>query len=624
MGHIDTIRLRARYPNGKAIIMDRRPLIAALLFTVACASGKTRPAGTGGQAGGGAGGTAGAGAGGTAGGGTGGQGGAGAGGMGAGGAGAAGGTGGRGGQGGSAGAGAGGQGGSAGMGAGGVGGSAGTGAGGMGGSAGVGGVGGGLPPPPGGDSVLQRNRNPNRDGHYVQPRITRANAAKFRLETGFRATFNGTMLAAPLYVDNGPGGKGVFFAVTLQNDVYALDETTGAVVWMRNIGTPASVNGPMAQCGNVRPLGTLATPVIDAASRTMFVAAAVGNASQILRHELHALSIDDGSERPGWPVDVSQAGNFNPQAYNPRSALSLVNGIIYVAYGGHLGDCGGYFGRVVAIDSKDPTKFGQWVSGGVQTGIWAAGGMPSDGTGVFAVTGNGASGPGNAHLDSEQLMRIRGMGTLTRGVEDVFFPTTWRQMDVDDADFGSSSPIVIDVAGANPQTMVVAPSKPGRIYFLDAKRLGGMGGQLVDLDATIRGTDVFFTAPTSYKTPRGTFVALTGLGLRCPAPFPSDRNSRAAMGILVKPGAPAVPEITWCAGSGNTSPISTTTDGTNESLVWYMTGSQLFARDGETGASVYNSGNDICEFPPDWASPIAVKGRIIVNARTKLCAYSMP
>ena len=55
------------------------------------------------------------------------------------------------------------------------------------------------------------------------------------------------MWASPLYLENGPGGKGVFFAVTTGNDVFALDETTGAMVWMHNIGSsPHGTAAPAA------------------------------------------------------------------------------------------------------------------------------------------------------------------------------------------------------------------------------------------------------------------------------------------------------------------------------------------------------------------------------------------
>jgi hypothetical protein len=478
--------------------------------------------------------------------------------------------------------------------------------------AGGSGAGGTVVGPPTGASVLERNKNPSRDGHFIEPKLTKATAAKMALEPGFNATFPGTMWASPLYLENGPNGKGVFFAVTTQNNVYALDETTGAVVWMKNVGTPAGSNGPNAQCGNIHPLGILATPVIDAQARTIFLSAAVGNAGAILRQEVHALSVDDGSERPGWPVDVSGKVGFDPQPHNPRSALSLVKGIVYVAYGGHVGDCGNYHGRVVAIDSKDPTKVAGWATGGVGEAIWAPGGMPSDGDGVFATTGNSTRGT-NPHADSEEVVRITGMATLGRDSVNMFWPAAWKNMDDGDADFGSSSPIVINVPGATPASMVVAPAKTGHVYFLDAKKLGGMGGQLVDLSAGSGG----FTAPASYATTKGTFVTLTLSNVNCPM------GSGQIAGILVAPGAPAKPTVAWCApATGRYSPIATTTDGQNEALVWFMNGTKLNAVDGETGAAVFMGGAGDCAGVIKWTSPIAVKGRIVVGAGTRLCAWS--
>src|SRR5262245_45612521 len=86
-------------------------------------------------------------------------------------------------------------------------------------------------------SVTERNKNPSRDGAFVQPTLTKAAAATMTMTSGFNATFTGTTYASPLYFENGPGGKGIFIAVTTGNDVFALDETTGAIVWMRNIGS---------------------------------------------------------------------------------------------------------------------------------------------------------------------------------------------------------------------------------------------------------------------------------------------------------------------------------------------------------------------------------------------------
>src|SRR6266496_4076484 len=101
----------------------------------------------------------------------------------------------------------------------------------------------------GGQSVLERNKNPSRDGHFLQPTLTKVAAATMTATPGFTATFTGTMYASPLYMENGPGGKGTFFAATTGNDVYALDETTGAIVWMHNIGGTPQQSG--AGCGSI-------------------------------------------------------------------------------------------------------------------------------------------------------------------------------------------------------------------------------------------------------------------------------------------------------------------------------------------------------------------------------------
>src|SRR4029077_298853 len=121
-------------------------------------------------------------------------------------------------------------------------------------------------------------------------------------------------------------------------------------------------------CGDIDPLGITGTPVIDAASRTLFVDAMTtpdgGGATK--KHILVALAIDDGSLRPGWPFDVSavRAGSviFNPAFQNQRAALALLGGVLYVPYGGHYGDCGDYHGWVVGVPVDHPRSARAWTT----------------------------------------------------------------------------------------------------------------------------------------------------------------------------------------------------------------------------------------------------------------------
>ena len=60
----------------------------------------------------------------------------------------------------------------------------------------------------------------------------------------------------------------MIIAVTESNNVYALNATTGTVIWQRNLG-PAVTSG--LPCGNINPLGITGTPVVDLASRSLFL-----------------------------------------------------------------------------------------------------------------------------------------------------------------------------------------------------------------------------------------------------------------------------------------------------------------------------------------------------------------
>jgi hypothetical protein len=466
-------------------------------------------------------------------------------------------------------------------------------------------------------SVLERNKHASRDGAFVQPGLTKAKAATLTMDTAFAATFSGGMRASPLYLANGPMNKGVFFAVTTSNMVYALDETTGATVWMHSIGQAASGTG--AGCGE-GPIGIQGTPAIDAQARTIYVAGGTGGGG-VTSHEVHALSVDDGSEKAGWPVKVdgvkSGGNTFNPSIHNQRGALSLVNGILYVPYGGYNGDCAPYHGWVVAIDTKNPTSIGAWATGGQGEAIWASGGLASDGTNVFATTGNSTNGIAN-HADSEEIVRLTGLATVDAATGR-FWPNEWRNMDGGDADLGASSPVYFELPGATPSTLVAAVAKNGAFYIVNSKNLGGAGNALVSYKATKSGNNdgsSVRTAMASYETAMGRYVVFNGNSPNCPT------GNGSILSILVKPGAPPTAANAFCApGGSNTAPITTSTDGKSEVVIWYMSGGKLIGADGDTGAMIFNGGTGTCSNVFRWTSPIAANGRIVVGGDGHLCAW---
>lgn len=80
--------------------------------------------------------------------------------------------------------------------------------------------------------------------------------------------------------------------------------------------------------------------------------------------------------------------SFNPANEGQRAALSLVNGVVYIGFGGPYGDFSAYFAWVVAVDTKNPTTIGAWSSRVGGAAIWSPGGFASDGNGILITTGN--------------------------------------------------------------------------------------------------------------------------------------------------------------------------------------------------------------------------------------------
>jgi hypothetical protein len=476
------------------------------------------------------------------------------------------------------------------------------------------------------NSVLERNKHPSRDGNFLQPTLTKAMVmSRMAFDSTFNATFagaSGNVWNSPLYVENGPGGKGVFIVATQDNNVFALDETTGAQVWMKNIGAPATASIGCSGIPGPTPLGIISTPVIDATSGTIYVAGSLGTSSGISENIVTALSITDGSPKSGWPVHVSTMLSFDPKLHIQRSALSLVGGVLYVGYGGFVGDCGNYRGRVVAIKASDPTQVVGWATGGHGEGIWDAGGFASNGTDIFAVTGNFTSGT-PARTDSEEVVRLTGMATVTKSdTKNFWYPSTFASMDSNDADLGANSPVYLQIPCATPSNILAALSKDGHLFLLNADNLGGTATAPVDY-VVASGAMSIHTVPAAYSTNNGVRYTFStdGGATGCPG----GTGGRVVMSVAIPGGAPPKPQTLWCQTitGGPASPIATTTDGKSDALVWIMSGSSMNAFDGDTGTSVYKSGGSDCANVPRWTSPIAVKGRIVVAATGKLCSWSL-
>jgi hypothetical protein len=476
-------------------------------------------------------------------------------------------------------------------------------------------------------NVLQHHKNASRDGLYVDAAFTKAAAGRIHRDTTFAATaIQGPTYAQPLYFENAAGGKNLVIVATERNIVYALDAANGSIAWQRTLAAPV----PRSQmpCGNIDPFGVTGTPIIDAATKTLFVAAlTTPDGGNTKRHQIFALSLDDGMPRSGWPVDVSNisanGATFQAQVHSQRAALALLNGTLYVPYGGMFGDCGTYHGWVVGVPigsaNPQPTAYATTAA---KSGIWGPGGIASDGTSLFVTTGNAPGGAAFGHQES--LLRLAPGPTFTNQSANYFTPSNWQQLDNGDVDLGGSGPLVVDVAGATPSRLLVALGKNGIAYLVDRTNLGGIvqnGAMFQGIHHLQATSNQIIQAAAAYTTNTSTYVSMRGNGSGC-ATGNGDLTT-----IKISAASPPRLSSAWCASGGGGSPIVTTTDGKAEAIVWQIaTGgtARLRGFDGDTGAVVFNGGTNTDQMGSvqGFQTAIAARGRIFVAGNAAVYAFT--
>ncbi len=464
-------------------------------------------------------------------------------------------------------------------------------------------------------NVTQHHNHLSRDGLYIDPAFTPANVAGLTRDTNFDGRITGNVYAQPLYIEGGPQGRAIVIAVTESNNVYALDAINGSIVWQTNVAPPAPANA--FTCGNVSPSGITGTPVVDLPSRSLFFNAVTTNrVTRLPDNLIYSLNIDTGAINPGWPVVVSSnivsgTSVFNPKTQGERGALAVIGTNLYVPYGGRSGDCLPYYGWVVGVPLNNPTNVMAWATTAQGGGIWAVGGVASDGVDPFIATGNtfGASSWGGG----EAIVHLTPGLVLPVGTNSYWAANNWTTLDAQDNDIGGSSPLLVDVPGATPSKLVVALGKDQYFYLLNRTNLGGITAPLAKFHAA---SGSIIQAAATYRTAKGTYVVL------------ANANNLYAERITAS-NPPTVTNVWTASENGRGSPFVTSTDGTNNVIVWGI-GSEndqrLHAFDGDTGTNIFTGGgaNELMTGTRRFNTAIAARGRIYVANDNKVYAFKLP
>ena len=284
--------------------------------------------------------------------------------------------------------------------------------------------------------------------------VAPAQPAAGRLAIAWRRHLDGAVYGQPIIVGS------TVIAATEGDSVYALDRTSGAILWRVHIGTPVPLS--KLPCGDIDPLGITGTTVYDPATGLVYAVAETTG----YHHMMAGIALSTGKVH--FVRDIPTPDG-HPRADQQRAALALDRGRVYVAFGGLAGDCGPYQGSVVGVPASGQGALVSYrVPTARQGGIWAAGGPVAgpDGT-IYVPVGNGAAtAPPWDFSDSITALTptLRRIGA--------FAPTTWPADNASDSDLGSSAPALLS------DGKILTVGKRGVGYLLNASHLAGVGSQL--------------------------------------------------------------------------------------------------------------------------------------------------
>ena len=369
-------------------------------------------------------------------------------------------------------------------------------------------------------SVLTQHNDNSRTGanlNEISLNTSNVNVSTFGKLFGMPV--DGFVFAQPLYMPsvNMPniGKHNVLFVATAHDSVYAFDADTGAQLWQKSLGTAVS-SSVIGTVNILVEVGIISTPVIDPGTHTLYVVAKTyENSVQIFR--LHALDIlNQGAEKLGGPIQIAAQYNgsgipndgaghvqFVAAQHNQRAALTLVNGVVYVAFASHE-DKDPYHGWVLAYSAANLQQLATYntTPNGGEGGIWMSGqGLVADSNNnVYCLTGNSAQATENSVGDYGESFLKLGLSGNALSVLDYFKAHNYDALNAIDLDLGSGGLVAI------PGTAyIIGGGKQGLLYLVNTNNMGKLQStspvQEFQADNGLWGSPVFWnnsSVPTLY------------------------------------------------------------------------------------------------------------------------------
>ncbi len=289
--------------------------------------------------------------------------------------------------------------------------------------------------------------------------LTQSSVAKLRKNWQYKVT--GYLWAQPLIIENvtiSAVSKTVLIVATGTNQLYAFDATKpGVTFWHNDLGAPYAEGNAVFIDGNV---GIMSTPVADTSTNVLYFTSCNSSGAW----SLHAVNLADGTDYHAPTVISATASGvtFGSTGHLQRPALLLLNGLIVIAFGSYA-DIGGFdWGWEMAYDKTTLTQTAAMITipvGTAQGALWmSGGGLSSDGTSIFGITGNGpcdAGDYGDSFIETSQAL----------AVTDFMTPTDCATLSANDTDLGSGRAVVVG-------SYVMGGGKDARWWVLNKGALG--------------------------------------------------------------------------------------------------------------------------------------------------------
>jgi len=488
--------------------------------------------------------------------------------------------------------------------------------------------------------IVSTSRNDNvRDGANTRETLlSPANVNKNGFGYLFSTPVDYVVMAQPLYVPNvniSGSAHDVVYVETQADSVYAIDAESGTQLWWVNFTNPgqgivtAQTRNKTLPCGNgygYEQEGIVGTPVIDPDNSTMYlVAKTVVNGT--VEHNLHALDITTGNDRPGSPVQIvaqttygSKVTNFNSLHQKNRPGLLLLNGTIYLAFGSN-GCNDDNSGWLLSYDESTLAQlaiFNTSPDHGL-TSIWQTGnGIAADeSNNIYVETGESCDTCYNIPQGATYSNTVLKL-TPDLTVADYFTPFDVQFLNSNDLDLSSTGVLILpDQAGTYPYELV-AGGKQGFVYLLDRDDMGVFHPSydqdieefsLIPGEETTQVKDVLFSSPAYWNNT---------------VYFAPDDSPLLAYPL--SNGSLGTPFTTVQKYTGAHSP-SISANGDSNGIVWDITGGNLYAFNATTLQMLYATNQiktrDALPLVGHFVTPTIANGRVYVGTQNSLVAYGL-